>query len=310
MTDSVGQRIYNAVLLFEEPIQESVLFNLPEAMQSKVKWTQKAICITSKFSYFESFKKILTSLYRIHLAQGLSVPLERHIQSFVDRIQRPISGQRVIYSIGGEQVEFIGRNDMHQPYSESQTIQNLLKVLSSQTIVEVFLNLILERKVLLISSYKSLLTQATQAFLSFIFPFEWRHTLIPNLPVDFIDVLDSPMPYLIGIHREALNNVFLDSTTLENSIRVDLDANKIEQSEMPIYLQFKVPDRPLRMIQERLDWATAQILERPDPDIEQIDFAFSTTFVDPDEAEFSRVDNNSIRDAFLEFMQSMLQGYR
>ena len=72
--------------------------------------------------------------------------------------------------------------------------------------------------------------------------------MIPNLPVDFIDVLDSPMPYLIGIHREALNNVFLDSTTLENSIRVDLDANKIEQSEMPIYLQFKVPDRPLRMI--------------------------------------------------------------
>jgi hypothetical protein len=51
-----------------------------------------------------------------------------------------------------------------------------------------------------------------------------------------------------------------------------------------------------------LDWATAMIETRPDPEIEQADFAFSTMFVDPDDEDVERLDGNVIRDVFFEFM--------
>ena len=60
--------------------------------------------------------------------------------------------------MGTETLEFIQRNDIFQPYAENSAIKNLAKVISGNTMIEIFFNLLLERKVLLISSYKSLLT--------------------------------------------------------------------------------------------------------------------------------------------------------
>lgn len=50
-------------------------------------------------------------------------------------------------------------------------------------------------------------------------------------------------------------------------------------------------------------------IERPHPDLEQCDFAFSTVFVDPDD-DNNDVDDLKVRDAFLEFMIAMLKDYR
>jgi DENN (AEX-3) domain len=40
--------------------------------------------------------------------------------------------------------------------------------------------------------------------MSFIFPLNWKHTLIPILPEEMIDVLDAPLPYLIGVEAHLL----------------------------------------------------------------------------------------------------------
>jgi hypothetical protein len=57
----------------------------------------------------------------------------------------------------------------------------------------------LEKKVLLISKHKALLTHAAVALISFLFPLCWKHVLIPILPKEMTDVLDAPVPFLIGI---------------------------------------------------------------------------------------------------------------
>ena len=65
---------------------------------------------------------------------------------------------------------------------ESDEIENLLKCLSLDNIIEVYSAILLERKVLFVSTHKALLTQVIYCFVSFIFPFQWKHTLIPILP--------------------------------------------------------------------------------------------------------------------------------
>jgi hypothetical protein len=52
-------------------------------------------------------------------------------------------------------------------------IENLLRVLDVDNVIEVFIHLCLERKVLLVSKYKNLLCQATTAFMSLMYPLSW-----------------------------------------------------------------------------------------------------------------------------------------
>jgi hypothetical protein len=57
----------------------------------------------------------------------------------------------------------------------------------------------MERKVLLISKHKALLTHVGVAMISLLFPFCWKNPLVLILPPSMKAFLDAPFPYLIGI---------------------------------------------------------------------------------------------------------------
>ena len=76
-----------------------------------------------------------------------------------------------------------------------------------------------------------MLTQACISFMSFIFPLCWKHTLIPILPIEMIDVLDAPLPFLIGIESSILSEAYPD-LSFEEVTQVNLDANAIYTSEL------------------------------------------------------------------------------
>jgi hypothetical protein len=39
----------------------------------------------------------------------------------------------------------------------------------------------------------------------------WKHTFIPILPATLIDVVDAPLPYLIGIESNILKEYYPDA---------------------------------------------------------------------------------------------------
>ena len=100
--------------------------------------------------------------------------------------------------------------DQYPPYSTKQSIENLFKCLSVEYVLEIFFQLMLEKKILLVSKHKSLLTQAAISFQSFIFPLCWKHNLIPILPAEMVDILDAPVPFLFGIESSILNEAQVD----------------------------------------------------------------------------------------------------
>jgi hypothetical protein len=105
--------------------------------------------------------------------------------------------------------------------------------------------------------------------MSFIFPLNWQHTLIPIIPAEMIDYLDSPYIYLIGIESHLLKECYPEMSC-EDVTHVDLDSNTIytEERELP---KTKMPAREWRTLREKLLRATAGITERPDPMLEQCD---------------------------------------
>ena len=190
-------------------------------------------------------------------------------------------------------------------------IENLFKCLGVESIIEIYPCLLLERKVLMISKHKALLTQVINCFLSFMFPFQWKHPLIPILPLGMIETLDAPFPFLIGIEPTPL----LDELDIEGDvIRVFLDDGvvMVPNDQLTGTHQPEMPFRERKALKTRLHKASEHLVaetEMPDQGmLEQVDLAFNHACVyDPEEEHL--FDHLEIRDAFLEFTSSIMIGY-
>lgn len=138
--------------------------------------------------------------------------------------------------------------------------------MDSEQVIEIVLALLLEKKVLLISDHKALLTHAAIALLSFLFPLCWKHVLIPILPKGMTDVLDAPVPFLIGIDSIIIRD--FEIPTEVNTVNLD-NGNITLRDPKP-----KMPNKEFKILKQRLQRATERI-SRPDPLLEEVDLAFN-----------------------------------
>ena len=80
--------------------------------------------------------------------------------------------------------------------------------------------ILLERKIVFVSSQLCLLRPIMEAFVSLIYPFNWHHIFIPILPARLLNYLQAPVPFLIGVSREyfdskdSLNDLHLSDVFL------------------------------------------------------------------------------------------------
>lgn len=73
--------------------------------------------------------------------------------------------------------------------------------------------------------------QACTAFMSFLFPLQWSYTLIPILPGEMIDVLDAPLPFMVGIESDTLKEYEVLDNPIGDLTIVNLDQNSITSSD-------------------------------------------------------------------------------
>lgn len=121
------------------------------------------------------------------------------------------------------------------------------------------------------------------------------------------DVLEAPFPYLIGIEpTPKLEQLDIESEVLV----VDLDKSSVtcpeddlQQSNMP-----QMPFKESRHLKQRLNKASEHIMQVPDEQmLKTVDLAFNKIFADPEEEE--SINHLEVRDAFLEFISSIMSGY-
>ena len=260
----------------------------------------------SHYSFIDSFKEVLKQLYRIHLSHT-PIPIERFIVNVMEEIPVPDKqGQvQILHEIGNQAIPFYRAVDQYPPYASRSDIEYLFRALNAEQVIDIFMALLLEKKVLLISKYKALLTHASIALISFLFPLCWKNTWIPILPRNMTDVLDAPFPFLIGVDP----NILKESEAFEipNEVyRVDLDMGFIS----PRDAKPKLPSKEYKALKQRLIKATEGV-ERPGLDM--VEQAFNVVSwqeqADDEDEEARRFNGYEVRDAFLEFMTSIMQGY-
>jgi len=104
----------------------------------------------------------------------------------------------------------------------------LIDVLPPVSLALTFSALMLEQKVVMFSSRRSMLLACVQSIVTFLCPLEWTHLIVPVVPDEMVaDLLQYPAPYIIGISSDSSNgNSWIDELPDDVTL-VDLDIGRV-----------------------------------------------------------------------------------
>ncbi|XP_014261744.1 DENN domain-containing protein 2A-like isoform X2 [Cimex lectularius] len=107
---------------------------------------------------------------------------------------------------------------------ESSNISTLLQILSVPIFIQILASLLLERKIILVGSFISVLSDCIEGLLKSLYPFEWQHTIVSLLPISMSEILQAPTPYIVGLLKNRkwpIKKMFFSE--IEDVIVVDVD---------------------------------------------------------------------------------------
>lgn len=198
-----------------------------ESTKGKALYIPKVLCILSTWAYLTAFREYLSQLYRLATTTNLmQCPVERHILNLCSEIPAPPPGAFEVHvSILTSTIKFWAPPAKLPLAYVALPFETLFECLEPDNILTVWYALVLEHKVLLVSSQHSILTVCAEILCALLFPLQWSHLYIPLLPKFLSPMLDAPVPYLVGVGRE--NWISAKQNLNEETIVVDLDTNEV-----------------------------------------------------------------------------------
>jgi len=236
LTASSGDRLYGACLqLYDEAIE---IHELREAMEKSgytggypswlpqsnryqayeddgpdmnspagyddIVYLPKCLVILSHYPFFDLFRYFLLQLYRVTLIEA-PLPIERFIANFCCELPLPPQGKvEVKFGFTVKDTYHIRRPPENKLPLANFSYKPLFACLSVGNIIAVMGCLMTESRVALCSRHYALLGPVAEALFSFLFPFQWQGMYIPVMPYSMLDILDAPVPFLVGLHARYL----------------------------------------------------------------------------------------------------------
>jgi hypothetical protein len=147
------------------------------------------------------------------------------------------------------------------PFVEKRDIEMMFRSLDTELVVEIFVKIILEQKILFLSKHKSLLTSFAIALTSFIFPFVWMNIFIPIIPEGMSNFLEAPFSFIMGMVLQEREE-FDFSEVPEDVTIVLIDEGEV-RSNVPMP---RMPVKEMKTLISRLKKAT-QLFKRGSEDL-------------------------------------------
>ncbi|CAC5386061.1 DENND3 [Mytilus coruscus] len=94
---------------------------------------------------------------------------------------------------------------------------------NTNEILKILSAILLEERIVFISSSYALLTTIMQSFLYFILPFEWRYSFVPILTIEALELLEAPGTFMMGCHKIHRKEV----EQIEGVVVVDIDEGSV-----------------------------------------------------------------------------------
>uniref|UniRef100_A0A7S2Y961 UDENN domain-containing protein n=1 Tax=Entomoneis paludosa TaxID=265537 RepID=A0A7S2Y961_9STRA len=173
-------------------------------VHSDIAYLPKCLVVLSHYPFFDLWRKFLLQIYRIALVEA-PLPIERFIANFVSEVPLPPPGKvEVRFGFTAHEIWSIRRPPNNELPLVDFSFQPLFASLSVSSVMVVLACLLEETRVALLSKHYAILTPVAEALCSLLFPFHWQGMYIPIMPYSMLDILDAPVPFLVGLHSRYL----------------------------------------------------------------------------------------------------------
>lgn len=237
LTDINRVKIFCSVLLtyelVEPPQLNDIINMIGKQCQSQLSndlstiYTPKALVILSHYPFYHFFSSALKQLYHISLSSS-PLPLERYIANLVNDVPLPPQGlTEVVFNLV-DAVFQIRRPPPNQLPMVDFSYRPLFLLISTDNILSIFRCILNEYSLCFYSSNVALLTPIQEAFMTLLFPFVWQGVYIPILERSVIDIIDAPVPYIVGVVKDLLLSIPMTNRMDEsNTVFVDIDNDRL-----------------------------------------------------------------------------------
>eukprot|EP00752_Nemacystus_decipiens_P001367 g1356.t1 len=106
----------------------------------------------------------------------------------------------------------------------------LLRSLRPKGVLELFAAILQEGRILLHSTKPALLAAVAEGVFALMYPLQWPYAYVPVLPNCLIEHVESPQPFILGVHTDWLSDISPDA--LEELIIVDCDLGTVDGPDM------------------------------------------------------------------------------
>ncbi|XP_056141573.1 DENN domain-containing protein 4B-like [Lampris incognitus] len=319
LTSASGDKVYGAAIQFYEAFpreglseRQSIRLGLLSVVDrrpitNRTLQVKKSVCVLSHWPFFTVFQKFLTFVYRYSISGPHVLPLEKHISSFMHNVPFP-SPQRPRILV---QLSPYDNLLLCQPVStplplSGASFLKLLQNLGPENACTLLLAVLIEHKLLLHSLRPDVLTSVSEALVSMTFPLRWPCPYIPLCPLQMVDVLLAPMPFIVGVHSSYFD--LHDPPT--DVVCVDLDTNTIFQLEDKKPLSWRsLPRKHGKILYNSLTNLHKTLEKICTPGQEEVTLEFLLTDYDQIYGRQKQLELE-IQEAFLKFMSCLLRGYR
>eukprot|EP01080_Neovahlkampfia_damariscottae_P006599 gene6599-10762_t len=209
----------------------SIKIEIIPPKKKKPLYITKAFCILSHWPMYSIFKLFLSEIYRISLSIS-EVPIERHIQNFVEGIPLPPQGKITVEATIGSTVIQISRPPVNKLPLCDVPFDLLFEHLSVDSMIFLINAMLLEKKIVVHSKNHMILGYIIEALSSLIFPFYWQHVYIPLLPKQCKDFIYAPVPFIMGIDTELFQQIGFESSLHDDTVVVDLNLKKVQKIKL------------------------------------------------------------------------------
>lgn len=187
----------------------------------------RAIVLLTHWGDFHSFfRQALGMLYRVSLSAP-PLPLERFVGNLVCDVPVPPRGHtRVVHTAAGRALTLARPPPNRLPFGREADAQlaALFRGVSLEGVLYAWAAVLTERKLVVVAPSDTAAVYAIEALLSLAFPLAYQGVYLPLLPAELGDFLESPVPYVAGIHS---GRVHLFDLPTDQAVVVRLDRGEV-----------------------------------------------------------------------------------
>ncbi|XP_022157514.1 uncharacterized protein LOC111024191 isoform X2 [Momordica charantia] len=128
------------------------------------------------------------------------------------------------------------------------TTATICRALSLGSVMQLVAGILLEKQVLVVCPNLGLLSATVLSLIPMIRPFQWQSLFLPVLPGRMFDLLDAPVPFIVGTHNRPTDMKIKTS----NLVIVDVLKDQVRTCPLPTLPQYKELASRLGPIHARL----------------------------------------------------------